>query len=56
MLFYVDREGKARFEKNNFTRERLDIIDNPLFEDILRHPESLTADQLRRANLLVAYQ
>ena len=32
MLYYTDRNGKQTFEKNVFSRERLDIIDNPIFE------------------------
>ena len=39
MIYYIDKYGKQRFEKNIFSRERLDIIDNPLFEKILRASE-----------------
>lgn len=36
MIYYIDRRGKQTFEKNVFSRERLDIIDNPLFETIFK--------------------
>ena len=36
MIYYVDRKGKQTFEKNVFSRERLDIIDNPLFENMFK--------------------
>jgi hypothetical protein len=38
MIYYIDRNGKQRFEKNIFSRERLDIANNPLFEKIIRAP------------------
>jgi hypothetical protein len=37
MIYYIDREGNQRFEKNNFNKERLDIINNPLFETIYKN-------------------
>lgn len=36
MICYIDRKGKQTFEKNLFSRERFDIIDNPLFEKIFQ--------------------
>lgn len=40
MIYYIDREGKQTFEKNVFSRERLDIIDNPLFENIFKRQKN----------------
>lgn len=40
MIYYIDRKGKQTFEKNVFSRERLDIIDNPLFETIFKEKKS----------------
>lgn len=40
MIYYIDRKGKQTFEKNVFSRERLDIIDNPLFEKIFKEKKS----------------
>lgn len=36
MIIYTDRLGKQTFEKNVFSRERLDIIDNPIFEKLFQ--------------------
>jgi len=40
MIYYIDRKGKQTFEKNVFSRERLDIIDNPLFENIFKEKKN----------------
>ena len=40
MIYYMDRKGKQTFEKNVFSRERLDIIDNPLFENIFKEKKN----------------
>jgi hypothetical protein len=37
MIFYMDKKGVQTFEKNIFNRERLDIMENPLFENIIRN-------------------
>ena len=36
MIFYTSKDGKQQFEKNYFTRERFDLVDNPLFESLFR--------------------
>ena len=54
MIYYIGRDGKQRFEKNLFSRERLDIASNPLFEKILR-AEELTPQLNKLGNKLIAY-
>lgn len=54
MVYYIDKQGRQIFEKNLFSRERLDIGDNPLFEKILRAPK-MTPELFKRGNELVAY-
>lgn len=37
MIYYIDKFGNHRFEKNLFSRERIDVGgDNPLFEKIMK--------------------
>lgn len=55
MVVYTDRNGEQTFERNVFNRERLGIFENPLFEEIVRNQDQLQPDQIKRANLLVAY-
>ncbi|KAL4498318.1 hypothetical protein ABPG72_013124 [Tetrahymena utriculariae] len=54
MVYYIDKKGKQTFEKNIFSRERLDVSDNPLFEKILR-ARSITPKLFKRGNELIAY-
>lgn len=56
MVVYTDRNGEQTFERNVFNRERQGIFENPLFEEIVRNQDQLQPDQIKRANLLVAYQ
>jgi len=37
MLVYVDKRGEQRFERNTFSLERKEIMDNPYFEDIYKY-------------------
>jgi hypothetical protein len=52
MLFYVNEKGEQTFEKNVFSFERPDIVNNPLFETIYKYPQK---DQIERGNLLIGY-
>lgn len=54
MVCYTEKDGKQRFEKSIFNRERLDIINNALFEEIFRG--EMTPDKIKRGSLLVAYE
>ncbi|CAD8197898.1 unnamed protein product [Paramecium pentaurelia] len=54
MVCYTDKQGKQKFEKSIFNRERLDIIDNALFEEIFRG--EMTSEKIKRGSLLVAYE
>lgn len=55
MLCYTNIKGEQRFEKNIFHRERLEIMDNALFEEIMR-ADVLTPKLKKRGALLVAYE
>ena len=38
-MYFTDKLGQHRFEKFSVTRERTDIINNPLFESIFKVKE-----------------
>lgn len=55
-VFYVDEQGKHQQQKNVFSIERLELIDNPIFEKVYRtYYQNRTPDVVRTGNLLVAY-
>ncbi|KAM3141406.1 hypothetical protein pb186bvf_006524 [Paramecium bursaria] len=54
MVCYTSKDGTQRFEKSIFNRERIDIIDNPLFEEIFR--SEMTPKLRKRGSLLMAYE
>ena len=51
MVYYVNRNGTQTFEKNSFSKERLDIIDNPLFENLFKK-NSLSQEDFERVKFI----
>ena len=55
-VFYVDEKGEQKQQKNVFSVERVDIINNPLFEKVYRqYYQQRTPAILLKGNLLMAY-
>lgn len=52
---HVDQQGKQTFERNSFQTERLDIMDNPLFEQMYKSQNMGEEETFSRNNMLVAY-
>ena len=55
-MFYIDREGKKTTQKNVFSHETIDIIDNPMFEKVYRqYFKTKSKEIMKEGNILVAY-
>lgn len=56
-MFYTSDTGIQTNEKNNFHLEKIENIENPLFEEIVKEFKTKKSrESLKRGNLLIAYE
>ena len=55
-MIYVDKKGNQTTQKNVFSNERIEFLENPIFEKIYRwYYFDRTSAIVKKGNLLVAY-